>query len=77
MRRRSPKGLKLVLLLLIFDVQAERAYGQENCSNMLYAGERPTLAGEFGHGTPLCNTAYEATDSPVTKAPTWSAEYNV
>lgn len=77
MRRGFPKGLKLVLLLLIIDVQAERAYGQETCSNMFYAGERPTLAGEFGHGTLLCNTAYAAMDSPVTKGPIWSAEYIV
>nr|WP_301272533.1 DNA/RNA non-specific endonuclease [Acetobacter cerevisiae] len=44
---------------------------------MFFAGESPTLEGEFGHGRVLCNTAYAVMDSPVTKGPIWSAEYIV
>lgn len=71
------KGLKLMFLFLIYDVQVDWAYGKETCSNLFFAGESPTLEGEFGHGTVLCNTAYAVMDSPVTKGPIWSAEYIV
>lgn len=71
------KGLKLIFLLLIYDVQVDWAYGKETCSNLFFAGESPTLEGEFGHGRVLCNTAYAVMDSPVTKGPIWSAEYIV
>ncbi|GAN63255.1 endonuclease [Acetobacter indonesiensis NRIC 0313] len=71
------KGLKLMFLFLIYDVQVDWAYGKETCSNLFFAGEIPTLEGEFGHGTVLCNTAYAVMDSPVTKGPIWSAEYIV
>lgn len=71
------KGLKLMFLFLIYDAQVDWAYGKETCSNLFFAGESPTLEGEFGHGTVLCNTAYAVMDSPVTKGPIWSAEYIV
>lgn len=71
------KGLKLMFLFLIYDVQVDWAYGKETCSNLFFAGESPTLEGEFGHGRVLCNTAYAVMDSPVTKGPIWSAEYIV
>lgn len=77
MRKGFHKGLKLIFLLLIYDVQVDWAYGKETCSNLFFAGESPTLEGEFGHGTVLCNTAYAVMDSPVTKGPIWSAEYIV
>ena len=77
MRKGFHKGLKLMFLFLIYDVQVDWAYGKETCSNLFFAGESPTLEGEFGHGTVLCNTAYAVMDSPVTKGPIWSAEYIV
>lgn len=77
MRKGFYKGLKLMFLFLIYDVQVDWAYGKETCSNLFFAGESPTLEGEFGHGTVLCNTAYAVMDSPVTKGPIWSAEYIV
>ncbi|MEW9299363.1 DNA/RNA non-specific endonuclease [Acetobacter oryzifermentans] len=77
MRKGFHKGVKLIFLLLIYDVQVDWAYGKETCSNLFFAGESPTLEGEFGHGTVLCNTAYAVMDSPVTKGPIWSAEYIV
>ncbi|MCP1271426.1 MULTISPECIES: DNA/RNA non-specific endonuclease [Acetobacter] len=77
MRKGFHKGLKLIFLLLIYDVQVDWAYGKETCSNLFFAGESPTLEGEFGHGRVLCNTAYAVMDSPVTKGPIWSAEYIV
>lgn len=77
MRKGFHKGLKLMFLFLIYDVQVDWAYGKETCSNLFFAGESPTLEGEFGHGRVLCNTAYAVMDSPVTKGPIWSAEYIV
>ncbi|MBO1360284.1 DNA/RNA non-specific endonuclease [Acetobacter sacchari] len=50
------------------------AYGKEACSDLFYEGRMPVLGGEFGHGRVLCNRAYAAMDSDVSRGPIWSAE---
>ncbi|ARW11795.1 DNA/RNA non-specific endonuclease [Acetobacter ascendens] len=75
MDARCWKIVTLVLTLMVFGVHQTRAYGKESCPDLFYKGQMPVLGGEFGHGTVLCNTAYAAMDSPVSKGPIWSAEY--
>ncbi|MCP1203277.1 DNA/RNA non-specific endonuclease [Acetobacter oryzoeni] len=71
------KGVMLALTLMVFGFHETRAYGKEGCQDLFYKGQMPVLGGEFGHGTVLCNTAYAAMDSSLSKGPIWSAEYIV
>lgn len=50
------------------------AHGEARCPGFFYEGRLPELQGIFAGGPVLCNAAYAAMDSAVSRGPIWSAE---
>jgi len=62
------------VLTALLAVSDGTAADRSQCPEMFLDGRMPRIGGTLGQGVVLCNMAYAAMDSALTRGPIWSAE---